>query len=403
MEYSKILELHKLALRQIEPYTKKRLVFRKIVSELQHQKRILAIVGPRGAGKTVLLRQLAAQIQQAIYISLDSIENFDLFENIKTLAQVYKYSLFLFDEIHYVKNYERELKKIYDFLNVQIICTSSSALSIHQSTHDLSRRIKIEEMFPFSYREFLYFKEDILLEPLTLSDIVEDNYSPEYLRYGYLFDDYLKGQLWPFALEEADVFSVLNNVLQKIINRDVPAMVNLRMDELNIINKLIRFIGLSDVDGINYSSLSRNIGITKFKAESYLRLLEKAYVLRIIFPGGTNVLKEPKVLMQVPYRLLFNDYQLALGGLREDYFAMALSQARFNFSYLKSIRGSKTPDYLVEDGKKKTIIEVGGKGKGRQQFKGISGTKQVVFYHGDIPQGIKKPLFLLGFLSGDDK
>jgi len=39
---------------------------------------------------------------------------------------------------------------------------------------------------------------------------------------------------------------------------------------------LLRFIGRSVVDGINYSCLSRNLGITKYKAEQYVGGLEQA-------------------------------------------------------------------------------------------------------------------------------
>ena len=81
----------------------------------------------------------------------------------------------------------------------------------------------------------------------------------------------------------------------------------------------MKFISKSYVDGINYSSISRNVGITKYKAESYIRLLEKAFVLNVVFPIGTNVLKEPKVLMCLPIRLLYQDVNQALGGMREDF------------------------------------------------------------------------------------
>ncbi|HMB01136.1 MAG TPA: hypothetical protein VKS21_09135 [Spirochaetota bacterium] len=41
----------------------------------------------------------------------------------------------------------------------------------------------------------------------------------------------------------------------------------------------------------------------------------------------------------------------------------------YKYFYLKSTRSKKTPDYLVEN--KTWIIEIGGKAKGREQFKGI--------------------------------
>ena len=43
-------------------------------------------------------------------------------------------------------------------------------------------------------------------------------------------------------------------------------------------------------------------------------LVEQAFVLQRIFPKGTNLLKEPKVLMALPYRLLFRELDDAVGG-----------------------------------------------------------------------------------------
>ena len=342
--------------------------------------------------------QMCRETDESIYLSLDTLPELDVFETLKQLFQTYKYTTFFLDEIHHIKNFDRVLKQIFDFLPVKVICTSSAALSIQESAIDLSRRIDLIKLPPFSYREYLYFKEDVLLEPLTFSAILNDDYGPDYLRYAYSFEHYLTGQLFPFALEEADVLSALKNISQKVLSKDIPSISSLKMEELEIMQKLLAFIGRSKVDGINYSSIAKNLGITKFKAEQYLKLMEKTFLLRIVFPKGSNVMKEPKVLMQVPYRLLYSDYNFAVGGLREDYFVETLTSAHENVFYLKSTRGTKTPDYLVESGGDSIIVEVGGKGKGRQQFKGVSGTKQAIFYHGDIPSGIKKPLFLLGFL-----
>ena len=82
---------------------------------------------------------------------------------------------------------------IYDFLNIDLIFTSSVSISLFESSYDLSRRVKILKMYPFSFREYIYFKENTLLDPLTLSDIYNENFKPEYLRYGYLFKEYITG------------------------------------------------------------------------------------------------------------------------------------------------------------------------------------------------------------------
>ena len=49
---------------------------------------------------------------------------------------------------------------------------------------------------------------------------------------------------------------------------------------------------------------------------------------------GPNVIREPKVLMAPPCRLLYRDPDDAIGGLREDYFVEMLRQSGHEFGYL---------------------------------------------------------------------
>ncbi len=76
-----------------------------------------------------------------------------------------------------------------------------------------------------------------------------------------------------------------------------------------------------------------------------------------------------------------------------------MRQAAIPFSYLKSTRGKKTPDYLVELDGEKLVIEVGGRGKGREQFKGITVDKKLILAHGERTDGFYRPLLLLGYLA----
>lgn len=204
----------------------------------------------------------------------------------------------------------------------------------------------------------------------------------------------------PFALEEPDIMPLLSNVIQKVISFDVPSVTPLRTNELYLMTKCIEFIGRSPVDGINSSSLSRNIGITRYKAREYVDLLEKAFILNIVYPKGANVLIEPKVLMSLPYRLLYSPIGNAIGRLREDFFIEAMRMTGTPVHYLKSTRGAKTPDYLIQrKDKGEIIVEIGGKGKGREQFKGMGKkTKGLILSHSNEIQGIRRPLFLAGFL-----
>lgn len=213
------------------------------------------------------------------------------------------------------------------------------------------------------------------------------------------FENYLAGGLLPFSLEEPDPLPLLQGTISKIISRDLPTTRQLRVDELPILEKFLAFIAKSPVDGVNYTSLSKNLGITKYKAEQYCEAFEQAFLLQRVFPAGTNVLREPKILLMPPLRLLQRPMDEVVGALREDFFAMAMRQAGIRIQYLKSTTGQKTPDFLIEHEGQKIVFEIGGKGKGRSQFKGVSADQKIILAPGIAPSPGRIPMESIGFLS----
>ena len=398
MSTQRILELHDLAKVEGRRYARKRHLYREL--EASAGRHITGIVGPRGAGKTVLLRQFALANTDACYISADTLgPDDDLWAEIRKLKEHYGFNTFLLDEAHILSDAAGLLKQLYDFLDVRVLFSSSVALAMRASAYDLSRRVRLLELPYFSFREYLAFRHDMVLPVCTLEDLAATAWTPEHIRMGRYFDDYLiQGGQLPFAIDEPDPFPFLANIVEKVVSRDIPSVARLTMDELEHIRRLLRFVGRASVDGINYSTLSRNLGITKYKAEQYVDCLEKAFILHRVLPEGTHVIREPKVLMAPPCRLLYRDPEDALGGLREDFFVEMLRQSGRAFGYLKSTRGTKTPDFLVRGGPEKIVVEIGGKGKGRQQFKGIKVDRKLILAHTDVPNRGRIPLFLAGFL-----
>jgi predicted AAA+ superfamily ATPase len=194
-------------------------------------------------------------------------------------------------------------------------------------------------------------------------------------------------------------FLLLENILNAVIYKDIPRISKrISVDELNTISKLVKFCALASVDGLNYTSISKNLGITKYKAEQYIALLEQAFVLQVILPEGSNVLKEPKILLSLPYRLLYQEFDFALDGLREDFFVQTCQMLGKNIAYLKSTVGAKTPDYILTG--ENIVLEIGGKGKGKRQFKGIETDRKIILADGfDYNGADKKPLFALGLAT----
>jgi len=395
MNINQLLELDRLARDDGRKYEKKRGIYEDISKDVGAH--FIGIVGPRGAGKTIVLKQLALANEQAFYVSLDTMDG-NLFDLVKTLHETMQIKLFLLDEVHVYPRFEADIKKIYDVLGIRVIFTSSTELGMYGSGYDLSRRILLKTLYPFSLREYARFKYAQEFEVITLKNIVDNKIPSNILKAGEHFLPYIQGGLMPFALREPQPLALLENILKTVIHKDIPRIARLLTDEVDKIEQVVRFIGLSGVDGINYSSVAQNLHITRYKAEQYITLLERAFILHQVFPMGSNVLKEPKIVMALPYRLLYRPLNEVIGGLREDFFVEALRSLGKEIFYLKSTRGQKTPDYFLRDGED-IVFEVGGKGKGKSQFKGVGVKKKIIFADGYDMNGPRRPLFLAGLLD----
>ncbi len=393
-----LIELNNLAKEEGKKYVKKRFIYRKIVAGLSEREHT-ALVGSRGAGKTIILKQILAANENTFYISLDTVKlERELFQLAKELDDS-GIKVLLFDEIHGYPGYEVELKKIYDFLKIKVVLTSSSALVLHELAADLSRRMKIIEIWPFSFREYIFFKKNEQMTPLQFEMIFDQNASRKYygktLHLEPLFNEYLQAGNYPLALETRDVLPLFKNMLETIINKDLIRTGRITHDETLNIARLVSYLGKSHPEDMNYTSIAKNIGISRHLAEKYLELLEKTFVVHRIQPKGRSVMKEPKILMALPYRLVYTQYDQCIGALREDFLVDSFIQLGFDLRYLKTNRGKKTPDYAIDD----TVFEVGGSNKGHSQFKGFAMEKKIIFTQPGILDEIRRPLFFAGMLS----
>jgi len=95
---------------------------RYLYDKIDLDNRLIAILGARGTGKTTYMLQMIQEkfkISETIYLSLDHIfflENklIDVIENFYTR---YVIRNFFINEVHRYKNWQQEIKDIYDFYN----------------------------------------------------------------------------------------------------------------------------------------------------------------------------------------------------------------------------------------------------------------------------------------------
>lgn len=396
-----LIRLDRLARRQVKKYPVKRFLFPQLKYLMTGTRQLLGIAGLRGTGKTILLRQLATDLDQTFYLSADTLPaGVDLFEIASHLEESMTIKFLMIDEIHALKEWQGQLKKIFDFLELRIIFTSSSSLELSEGRYDLSRRLTIQHLPLFSFREYLSFTRKPDLPVLTVEEIIKNH--KEIYRELFSFEPDFRtwseiGAL-PACLD-SPLSSIVETTVDKVIQKDMLTVGKLSQEDLLSIRVVLLFIARAGIEGCSYSSISRNTGISKFKAQQFVRMMEAASLLRIVLPYGANVLPEPKIMLAPTLRANLaqgSDIDRLTGAIREEFFIHHVVSADLTVNYLKSMRGQKLPDYVLFLKDRKVIVEIGGAGKTSSQFKGIDEKEKLILTQPGAKLGI--PLILFGFL-----
>jgi len=395
----KIIELSELAREKGLIYPKKRPIFSCLIDDTTPT--IIGISGLRGVGKTIILSQMLNTMKNTLYISLDSTPIIDLFELAKTLLKQYKINTLLLDEIHYYPYWQRDLKKIYDFLKIKVYFTSSVSLQILKADFDLSRRVRIINMPIFSFREFLwfYYYTSNLIRSSSIDEILQKGANID-LKYEAFFEEYLHFPI-PAQKQERSP-EIIQNIIIKIIERDLVYAQDIDSKDIFHLKNLLKFLANSPVGEIGFSTIAKNMQISNFLATKYTTILEKAYILNIIYPTGSNTKREPKILFNLPFRSYLSDLtqNMLEGSIKEDFFGHTMKSNKINIFYLKNKRGKKLPDFMIEVKNIKYIVEIGGKSKSFAQFKGISDKyKKIMVTYPYLKKEHSIPLFYFGFLD----
>jgi len=373
---------------------------RKLLHQLNLNNKLIGIIGAKGVGKTTLLLQFMKKqnytMDEMLYISVDH----PLMSSTTVLEIAKDFSalggkLLILDEIHTQANFANDLKTIWDFLEINVIFSGSSAL--HLESADLSRRALKYLLPTLSFREFLEIETGETFESYTLEEILSNHtviaskllscvkplkYFKTYMLYGY----------YPFYLEDKLSSKLkLTDAINKTIDVDLVNLYTIDAKKLRNIKKILTMLCLSAPYKPNMRSLSESVELDTKTLYTYLNALQAGCIIRMISmqSRGESIIKKPeKIYLDNPnmFHSLCNGSNI--GTLRESFMASSLENAQHE------ITASKKGDFVID---KNYIIEVGGKNKGFEQIKDLPNSF-VVADDIEVGFGSKIPLWLFGFL-----
>lgn len=162
----------------------------------------IIITGIRRCGKSTLLLQIINKLKgkNILYLNFESpqLYNFNIkdFNRLNNIIISKKYKYLFFDEIQLVEGWEMFIReKIDEGYKVLITGSNASLLSGELGTKLTGRHISYD-LFPFSYKEFIKFK-NIKTSPDALLNYIQLGGFPEFLKskdldqLNTLFDDVL--------------------------------------------------------------------------------------------------------------------------------------------------------------------------------------------------------------------
>jgi predicted AAA+ superfamily ATPase len=240
----------------------------------------VALLGPRQVGKTTLAKQLQKEIaKESIYLDLESQEDYNKLINIESYLLQRDDKLLIIDEVQRMPELFPVLRSVIDRNRSNtrfMLLGSASPELLAKSSETLAGRISYIEVNPFIYPE------------------VSGSYSFQQL--------WLRGGFPTMLMTQSEEVSFANRLdfVQTYLERELP-LLGLSVSPIMLRN-LLRMISHVHGNIINYSDLSKSLGIDVNTVKRYLDYFENSFLIRRLQPYFVNIskrlVKSPKIYIR---------------------------------------------------------------------------------------------------------
>ncbi len=256
-------------------------------------------MGPRRVGKTILLNQCIQRLlgtnegihKKILYVSIDSpiytdiplrkfIELFCEENAINNESRAYVF----FDEVQYLKDWERHLKTLVDACpGFQFVASGSAAAALKlKSQESGAGRFTDFPLPPLTFHEYLLFTDS--------SSIVEESddswigYRAQSMKpLNDLFLEYLNFGGYPEAAKTPEIRQnpsryIRNDIIDKVLLRDLPTLYGIQ--DIQELNRLFTTVAYNSGSEVGLDGLASRSGVAKPTIKRYLEYLEAAFLIQ---------------------------------------------------------------------------------------------------------------------------
>ncbi len=316
-------------------------------------KQVTILTGLRRVGKTTLMKQVIQHLIEKLkvdpklifYVSLDDylLANNNILEIIEEYRKIHKLDfsekIYLFlDEVTYQKDFELQLKNIYDGQNAKVYASSSSASLLKSKKAFLTGRNVVIEVLPLDFEEYLQFKKIVVKK--TDKHLLE--------RY---FEDFMQAGGMPEYVLTGNI-EYLKELVDDIIQKDIAAFYGVK--DVQILKDF--FLLLMERSGkvCSINKIAKILDISPDSASRYLQMFADSYLIFLVPRfGKTNerILSAKKIYAaDLGMRVYFTGFR-DKGSLFENYVYLKIKKLNPRYVY----QDGNEVDFLMEN---KTLIEV---------------------------------------------
>jgi hypothetical protein len=274
-------------------------------------RRAVVLMGPRRVGKTVMLfhsiQQLIQEdtnpqriffigIDNPIYIHLSLEDILTLCKKSLALDHLNGYYVF-FDEIQYLKDWERHLKILVDtYPETKFIVSGSAAAALKwHSTESGAGRFTDFLLPPLTFQEYIHLKN---LNHLIYKGEIKygEKQLPYYLTHDIKtlnkeFVHYLNFGGYPEVFLSENIQSdmgryIKSDIVDKVLLRDLPSLCGIR--DVQELNRFFTYIAYNTGNEFSYENMSKESGIQKDTLKKYLEYLEAAFLIKVLNKVDVN-------------------------------------------------------------------------------------------------------------------
>jgi len=237
--------------------------------------RVLIITGIRRCGKSTLLKQVMDTRTTCCYINFEDERllafRAEEFEDLnEVLIEVYGAAdIYFFDEVQNIERFETFVRRLQDNGKKVVITGSNASMLSREFGTRLTGRYKLFEVYPFSFIEYLRFKQ--------ISVWRDSMYIPEE-KVGLItaFATYRENGGMPEYLINGDE-GYIKTLYDNIIYRDIIARYSIRRQRL--VRELVGILASAISLPFTYNSLKKSLGLKNaITVKEYITYLSGAYL-----------------------------------------------------------------------------------------------------------------------------